>query len=154
MKKGLRTAKSRKGLLLSFLTLGLATSLAVLPTQFPSTATVNNQEQASSRTESHVDGLENYDIRTDKKAGQALIEFRARSGKDERSVAAERSEMLAAEQALRQRVPTLKVEYNSDLRTPEIITPDVKLGRSFLTRATAERRSEVLRSFIKTNNDL
>jgi Zn-dependent metalloprotease len=48
----------------------------------------------------------------------------------------------------------LKVEYNTDIRTPEVIAPDVKQGRAFLTGTSAVKRSDILRSFVKENNSL
>ena len=153
MKKGLRA--ERKGLLLSFLTLGLVGSLAVIPMQFRSTATVKNQESAW-RTESHASDLENYDIRTDKSsvAREAIAGFRASAGKNSQAIAAERKEFVEGENQLRARVPSLKVEYNEDIRIPEVIAPEARLGRTFLTGANSGSRAEVLRSFVKSNNDL
>ena len=55
---------------------------------------------------------------------------------------------------MRSRVPTLQVDYNLDLRIPEIIGPDVNRGRVFLTPSSSAKRSEILRSFIRQNNDL
>ncbi|MGI8788872.1 MAG: hypothetical protein ACR2HG_14055, partial [Pyrinomonadaceae bacterium] len=153
MKKRIK-AERRRGLLLTLLILGIAAILVALPTQFRSTAAVNLQQQSNSRTESHVPGFENYDIRSDKKSAETLADFRARAGKSNIAAPGERAAMLAAESDLRRRVPSLKIEYNSDLRVPEVIAPDVKMGRSFLTSAASGKRSEILRSFVKDNNNL
>ncbi|MEO7539868.1 MAG: hypothetical protein ABIV21_07560, partial [Pyrinomonadaceae bacterium] len=107
-----------------------------------------------SRTESHDAGLPNYDIRTDKAAFETLAAFRNALGRNAAAVADQRQAMVSGEEALRQRVPTLKVEYNSDMRIPEIISPDVKQGRAFLTRPSSAKRSDVLKSFLNQNADL
>jgi subtilisin-like proprotein convertase family protein len=155
MKKGL-PAERRRALLLSFLTLGLVATFAVVPMQFRSTASVTKNQETSWRTESHRPGFEDYDVRTDKSsvAANLLSDFRARSGKDSFAVDAVRKGFLEGGDALKQRVPTLKLEYNEDLQTPSVIAPDVEKGRAFLTGASQTKRSEILREFIKTNNDL
>ncbi|HZH33953.1 MAG TPA: hypothetical protein VEX64_03880, partial [Pyrinomonadaceae bacterium] len=149
MKKGLK-AERKRGLLLSFLTLGLVGTMAILPTQFNTKATVSNQE-ASWRTESHVPGMENYDIRTDRSviAIEALTGFRAASGKTEAVVSSKREEIESGEKALQSRIPSLKVEYTADLRNAEVIAPKVDAGRSTLTAPAAGKRSDILRSFVK-----
>ena len=58
------------------------------------------------------------------------------------------------EAALGQSVPTLKVDYNDDIRTPEVIGPDVKKGRAFLTGPSRLTRSDVLRDFLYRNSVL
>src|SRR5262249_31392020 len=56
---------------------------------------------------------------------------------------------------LKLRIPTAKVEYNSDIRTPEVITPDVwKNNIAWLSPASTLKRSEILRNFVKENNSL
>lgn len=154
MKKGLR-AEQRKGLLLSFLTLGLIGAFAVLPSHFRSTATVGNQE-AAARTQSHFPGFENYDIRKDKSvvAENALAEFRAAAGKSEAAIAQERAEMKSGEKNLLRRFPNLEIQYNEELDNPEVIAPKAGLGKSVLTAPSTAKRSEALRSFVKDNNDL
>ncbi len=51
-------------------------------------------------------------------------------------------------------MPTLKVDYNTDIRTPEVIGPDVLKGRAFLTAPSTAKRSDVLVNFLKQNADL
>ena len=54
-------------------------------------------------------------------------------------------------------IPTLKVEYNSDIRIPEVIGTDVERGRAFLTmqtRPAGEKHADVLINFLKQNNAL
>lgn len=106
------------------------------------------------KTESHAESPGNYDIRTDRNALEKLAWFRAASGKDATSVADMRANFVRGEQSLKNKVPTLKVEYNEDIRTPEVIAPDVKQGRAFLTSASHQNRDWILRSFIRENADL
>ncbi len=105
-------------------------------------------------TKSHSDELPNYDIRADKSATDKIAAYRAASARTAPQIADIRDEFISGETALRQRVPTLKVEYNSDIRTPEVITPEVNLGREFLTSGSNDKRSETLREFVKENNSL
>ena len=60
---------------------------------------------------------------------------------------------MAGENALRAKVPTLKIEYNEDLGNPETIAPDV-IGRGFLSAPSNANHSDILRDFSKQNNDL
>src|SRR5688500_17878163 len=112
-------AKDHRGLLLSLVILGLAAALIILPNQFRSEA--GGQKKAGDelfeRTHSHEEGLENYDIRTDKneQAAGALVKIRQVSGKDAAVIADTRDSFVRGENTLRTKVPTLKVEYNEDI---------------------------------------
>ncbi len=125
-------------------------AIVVLPNQFRSEAGKVEFRQ----TKSHDDNLENYDIRIDKAQGETLLSFRAGSGKNAVQITDAREKFAAAEKALRQKVPNLKVEYSSELGTPETIAPDVKQGRAFLSAPSATERSKTLRGFVKQNRDL
>ncbi|MBC7797078.1 MAG: M36 family metallopeptidase [Pyrinomonadaceae bacterium] len=146
-------AGSRRGLLFAFLSIALIAVVVILPYQFRSVALENDGDAATFK---HNEGLQNYDIRLDKKSTKSIDEFRARAGKNSLTAIDARQGFLAGESNLRQRVPTLKVEYNQDLNIPEVIAPDATAGRSFLTGAASSKvkRSEMLRSFIKQNNSL
>ena len=156
MKKD-QIAQRRKGLWLSFAALGLiGTLVATVPFQSSTKASVTNNDgdDGMNITRSHQPGFENYDIRQDKSAAEKIEAFRAANGKNALQIAVGRSRMVAGEDNLRRRVPTLKVEYNDDLRAPEVIAPDVNRGIHFLTAANSGKRSDVLRRFIKENSDL
>jgi hypothetical protein len=150
------TAENRRGLLLSLFVLGLVAALVILPYQFRSEAGAkkNSQKGLIDKTASHVEGLENYDIRSDKSAFEKIADFRRTLSRGASDVADIRAEFVKGEEALRQSVPTLKIEYNSDIRTPEVVAPDVKQGRNFLTRPSDVKRSEILRNFARENNSL
>jgi hypothetical protein len=151
------TAENRRGLLLSLFVLGLVAVLVILPYQFRSAAggqKGSDKKGLVEKTVSHEDGLENYDIREDKKAIDKIAGFRQSLNRDAAQVADVRAQFVEGEKALKQRVPTLKVEYNSDIRTPEVVAPDVKQGRNFLTGASDLKRSEILRNFAKENASL
>ncbi len=96
----------------------------------------------------------NYDIRLDKHAIDAIAAFRGRSGKGAYDVADSRDKMVRGEERLRQKVPTLKVEYNHELRTPEIIAPDVIKGLAYLSRPSSADRAAHLKGFLIDNADL
>ncbi len=148
-------AKARNPLLFCVVILGLMMALVILPLQFQTEA--GRQKGLITRTESHVPGLENFDIREDtgKSSSEQLMRFREAAGKDAAAVADIRQEFVRGEEALRQRVPTLKVEYSTNLRSPQVISPDVwKADIERLTSPSSARRAEILRNFIKENNGL
>src|SRR5437773_3980101 len=132
---------------------GLAGALLFLPGFFGSLAD-SRTNGFSQTTQSHRDGLENYDIRTDKEAVDKLAGFRHAANKNAADVADVRDEFVRGEAELRRRVPTLNVEYNSDIRTPEIIGAGPSRGRSALTGPSNSKRSDVLRTFAKENASL
>ena len=80
--------------------------------------------------------------------------FDSLSAEGAADVADIRAEFVNGEKALARRVPTLKIEYNSDIRIPEVIAPEIKLGRSFLTGPSSAKRSDVLKSFLVENAEL
>ena len=95
-----------------------------------------------------------YDIRTDKNAHVKINEFRGRAGKNASEVADLRGKFWRGEEKLRGRVPNLKVEYNTDLKIPEVIAPSAQSGRHFLTPPGQEKRSEKLKGFLRNNSEL
>ncbi len=98
--------------------------------------------------------LPNYDIRLDKHAIDTVAAYRTEAGRSAPDVADARDRMVAAEDKLRLRVPTLKVEYNLDLKIPEVIAPDVKKGRRFLARPLSADRAVSLKKFLAENAEL
>ncbi len=150
------TAEFRNPLLLSLVILGLMGALFIVPFQFRSQA-VNSGKGLIQRTESHTQGLENYDIREQQgqDVNEAFSKYRLNAGKDSAMVADLRDGFVRGEDNLRSKVSSLKVEYNNDLRIPEVITPDMwrpEIER--LTAPSAMKRSEILRNFVKQNNNL
>ncbi len=152
MKKSANT-KTRNRVVLSLVVLGLVAAVIVLPDQFHSKA-VNTGQDVSERTVAPVEGLENYDIRTDKNQIETLMSFRQTAGRNAVSVADARDKFVLGEETLRTSVPTLKVEYNEDLRTPEVIAPDVNRGGAVLTGASNAKHSDILRRFAADNSSL
>jgi hypothetical protein len=110
----------------------------------PSTPTVKRLKE----------GFPNYDIRADKRANEKLRAFRLASKKSAWDVADVRDAFVRGEKRLKARVPALKIEYNNDLRTPEIIAPDVTAGEAVLARASGTSRVDTLRSFLAQNTEL
>ena len=148
------TPQVRNRILLGVSILGLMAAFVVLPYKFTSSAGNKTASGLLQQTKSHEEGLDNYDIRTDKKAFEKINGFRQQSNQDASIVADIRGGFVAGEENLKAKVPTLKVEYNTDLKIPEVIAPDVKQGRAVLTNATGANRADTLRNFVKDNNSL
>ena len=127
----------------------------MLPSRFVSLAVSQKTDKGLiARTASREDDLPNYDIRSDKSSIDKLAGFRAATNLSADDVASVRDNFVKGEESLKTRIPTLTVEYNTDIRTPEVIAPDVKQGRNFLTPQSAAKRSDILRAFVKENTDL
>ena len=153
-----RVTGTRQSLLLSLFVLGLVTALVILPSQFRSNAgSQKSGDGLLTRTVSHEEGLPNFDIRWEKTQDRedAFVKYREAVGKDASAVADLRFDFVRGEDKLRTRVPTLKVEYNDTVRSPEVITPDVwKSQMDRLTAPSTGKRSEILRNFVKENDSL
>ncbi|HKP67812.1 MAG TPA: M36 family metallopeptidase [Pyrinomonadaceae bacterium] len=148
--KNKEVAKARKAFILGFLFLGLIAAIVFLPYQFRSQAGNTPKTSANQQVEKST----YFDIRTDKKSIDILNAFRAAQGRSAVQIADQRDAFVRGEQALQQKVPTLKVEYNKELGNPEIIAPDALQGRAFLTAPSSAKRSDVLKNFIKENDAL
>jgi hypothetical protein len=150
------SGKTRRIFSFCFVFAGLAVVFIVLPSLFHSKARDVNPVAASKIKENKIsDELANYDIRTDKTATDKIIAFRRSQNKTASKIADVRDDFVKGEEKLKRSVPTLNVEYNSDLRTPEVIAPDIKKGRRFLTGAArGVSNAEALRNFVEQNNDL
>src|SRR5438045_8348068 len=122
--------EGRFGILICLFILGLITVVTILPCHFGAAAA---NKGLIVRTESHSDALPNYDIRsaaqskTGQNASDLLASWQDRSGKNAVAVADFRDSFVRGEESLKERVPNLKVEYNEDIRTPEVIGTDVKM---------------------------
>ena len=148
-------ADSRRSILLSLGILAIITAIVVLPFGLRTEAGGKlSGKGLFTRTVSQVDDLPNYDIRSDKGAFEKMASFRRSLNKDAVSVADVRDSFVAAESKLKSKVPTLKVDYNPEIRTPEVIASDAKLGRALLSQATGEKRSNALVGFLKENKGL
>ena len=150
--------KDRRGLLLGLLVLGLVSALIFLPSQFSSEAGSQNKVTKGlyTKTVSLDEGIAKmYDIREDKERADDLLQFRSRVGSNAVAVADQRERFVRGEANLKEQLPTAKVEYNLDIRIPEVITPDVfKANIEWLTPASSAKRVDILRGFIKQHNDL
>src|SRR5690242_17306170 len=118
MKKN-SSAEARNPLLLCTIILGVIAAIVIVPYQFSSHASGKQVKKGLiPRTESHDEELPNYDIRADKSAFEKIAGFRQEQNRDAALVADVRGAFVAGEESLRARIPTLKVEYNEDIRTP------------------------------------
>ena len=136
-----------------FLTLGillLITIAAVAPVSFTSSAASNKNDERQPKAKKIGD----YDIRRDKNSHVKIAEIRGRRGKSAAEIADLRDKLVAGEKKLKAHVPTLVVEYDQDLKVPEVIAPDPKMGKAFLTPPGQEKKSEKLRGFVRDNSDL
>src|SRR6185437_9720349 len=87
-------------------------------------------------------------------AGEKIATFRARAQRPAEMLAAVRARQEYGLSTLQQRTPSLKVDYNETLRIPEVIGPDVRDGKAFLTSPTVGSRSEALKTFIANNSNV
>ena len=152
-------AEDRRRLLLCLVIFGLMAALFILPHQFSSLAGGKQLKKGLfQQTKSHEEGLDNYDIRDDAKSeevAEAFARYRQSLNKDAALVADIRSEFVRGEEQFKSRFPTAKVEYNSDIRTPEVMTPDVFKDKiEYLSQPSSLKRSDILRNFVKENNSL
>lgn len=142
--------ETRFGVLLTLLVLGLITAIVILPTQLRSEAGEQKAENEPAPTDETI-----YDIREDKAKFEILADFRQSIGKSAASVADSRDGFVQGEKAIQTRIPHVKIEYNNDIRIPEVITPDVMQKEiKFLSAPSSRKRSEILRDFLKENNQL
>ena len=146
----------RHSIVFTLFVLAAITALIILPSQFRTNATNAGRDGLFERTESHDSSIPNYDIREQK--SRDVVDFfvaaRQGLGKDASAIATTREDFVRGEEELRSRVPTLKIVYNSDIRIPEVIGPDVSMGRGFLTGPSGGKRIDTLRGFLRENNSL
>ncbi|HXF43304.1 MAG TPA: M36 family metallopeptidase [Pyrinomonadaceae bacterium] len=144
----------RINLILAISGLFIFTTLAIIPVFFVTHAGIQTGEGLFPKTKSHKKSLPNYDIRTDKGAYPIISQLRTREGKTAYQVADIRESAFAAENSLRQKVRSLKVEFSTTLQLPEVISPEIGIARNFLTPQSAESRPQILKNFIRENNEL
>ena len=146
--------ETRKGLLLCLFVLGLVTALTILPYQFRSSA--GAPKGLLTRTVSADSDIPKmWDIRESKESIDDLARLRDMDGKSASFVADIRDGFVRGEAAFKQTHPTAKIEYNLDIRIPELMTPDVYKSRiEWLTPPSSAKRVDILRNFIKQNNEL
>jgi subtilisin-like proprotein convertase family protein len=154
--KKVEDAKTNTGLWLGFIGVGLIAILVIIPSQFRSQAEGQGKNKHITRTESADEGIvKMYDIREEKDRYEDLQKFRNGLNKNAADIADIRQKFVTAEEALKQQLPTVKVEYNTDIRIPEVITPDVyQKTIDFLTPPSGAKRTDILRGFINQNNEL
>jgi hypothetical protein len=150
------TEKFRGIILVILFICGLLAAIIFVPFQFSAKAVDKSSKKGlSEKTSSHTDGLENYDIRKDSTKSDVIFNFRQRADKNAVDVADVRDGFVRGEESLRKRVPTLKIEYNKDIRIPEVIATDVWQNEiSFLNSPSSASRSEILRNFARENTEL
>lgn len=144
----------RSGILLGLLVLGIVAALVVLPNYFHSKAGI--KAGLLQRTSSLDEGIPKmWDIRESKEGQAELAAIRQRAGKGEALVSDIRDNFKRGEESLRSKMPTVKIEYNNDIRTPEVISPDVYSKRiEWLSGPSDAKRADILRNFIKENDNL
>ncbi len=150
----LETIKILSGRAIIALSVGLLIILSLI--FLPHTFTAKADRKITEQTVADNPELPYYDIRADKDivAVELLQSFRGQANLNAVEIADFRQNFIVGESALRLKVPTLVTEYNADLKIPEVITPDVKQRAAFLTVPSTEKRADILRNFIKQNNDL
>jgi hypothetical protein len=154
--KKVENTKSDLGLWLGFIGVGLIAILMIIPGQFRSQAGEKEKSKGFSQTKSQDEGIPKmWDIREQKESYNDLVNFRSKIGRNAVDVADVRQKFVVAEDALKRRLPNAKIEYNTDIRIPEVITPDVYQDKiEFLTSPSGAKRTDILRGFINQNNEL
>lgn len=163
MNKDLRN--ERRGLIfIAVVALVFLALIAFMP-RTPKTQAVNKQRYnhtgADGITRSENPNLPYYDIRLkyedrSEEAERALADIRQKAGKPVTEIIGIKQEIRNGIDALRERVPTLKVEYNDDLRIPEVIGTDV-LTQTALAETgipAKKKHAEAVRNFLRSNNSL
>lgn len=148
------TVDAGSGALLAIVGLTVITALAVMPFGLRSEAAKGLFVQTTS-ADARIPKM--WDIREAKgdQYADALARFRQTVGRTVDSVRDIREGFARGEELLRQRHPDAKVEYNTDIRTPEVITPDVHKARiQWLTPPSTAKRTDILRAFLMQNADL
>lgn len=146
--------RRRRNAVLTIFALFAITAFAIAPAWLVDPSASAQGSGLIEKTISHDPELPNYDIRTDKASFKKIEGFRNSNGFTAAGIADVRDSFVQGEESLRSRVPTLKVEYNTDIRIPEVIGPAVGLGKIFLTQPTSAKRSDTLKNFLKENDDL
>ncbi len=98
-----------------------------------------------------------WDIREAKgeEYAQALGRYRVTANRGASEVGELRSAFKRGEEHLRRDHPRAKVEYNTDIRTPEVITPDMQSTRvEWLTPPSTTKRPDILRGFLRQYSEL
>ncbi len=149
------SARSGRSVLLGLAFLSALSAIIILPFWFGAEASrPADGKGLFTKPSSRDNDLPNYDIRADKSAFEKLAVYRNELNRSASQVADKRDELVRGEDKLKAKVPTLKIEYSPEIRTPEVITPDPGLGRSFLSRPTQEKRSLALKGFLTENKGL
>jgi len=106
------------------------------------------------RTESHEEGLENYDIRMDKKSFTTLSSFRVSQGVAALEVADIKESMAIAEESFQARYPGAEIERKPTGLGPEVIGMSALSADGTLTAPSKGGRAEILKGFLRRNDDL
>lgn len=121
------------------------------------TKTTSNPVISAQRVDVRSDRLPNFDIRLSGEGDARLFiaSARGRSGVTEHHISRVRNAMNSAENALQDRIPTLKIERSERSTNVEMIGTDVMRERvEHLSPASTKRPATILREFIGTNSDL
>lgn len=150
-----KIAESRRSILLSLGILSVITAVIVLPYTFGVEAGRKTDGKGLFTIErSQEDELPNYDIRKDKGAFEKLAAFRNSLNRSASDIADQREDLVRGEALLKSKVPTLNIEYSPEIRTPEVIAPDVTMGRAILARPSSKKKSAALKDFLAENKGL
>lgn len=155
----LRRLSFRVGLILT----AIFTLVSFLPSSFGGRSGATHSKasggQRPADSSLKAPDIENYDIRLDQgeEARSTLRQIRSAAGRGDNGAAATRQEMLDGERSLRRQVPGLRVEYNDDLRVPEMIGVDVNQP-TFLTAPSGigpnQKHAGMVRDFLAANTSL
>lgn len=149
--------ENRWSILLCLVVLAIVTALIAGPRFWPQEANDRSKGLFSRTVSEDVGVPRNWDIREQKgeEYYSALTKFRTGVQKDAAMVADIRDNFVRGENLFKQQHPDAVVEYNTDIRTPEVLSPNVQRQKfNWLTSPSNAARTDILRSFIKQNDQL
>ncbi len=153
----LRSFTARWGLVLGLLIVALIAAIAIIPGRFTNAANEKTKGLFKQTSSLDPDIPRNWDIREQK--GEAVADlfakYRQNNQKDASAVADLRESFVRGEETFKAKHPDAVVEYNTDIRTPEVLSPNVQRQKfNWLTGKSKADRVGILRGFIKQNESL
>src|SRR6478735_3730499 len=153
----LRSFTTRWGLFLGLLIVALIAAIAIIPGRFTRAADEKTKGLFKQTSSLDRDIPRNWDIREQKgkEVASLFAQYRQENQKDAASVADIRDSFVRGEVSFKAKHPDAVVEYNTDIRIPEVLSPDVQRQKfSWLTGPSKGDRVSILRGFIKQNESL
>ncbi|MEZ5429288.1 MAG: M36 family metallopeptidase [Pyrinomonadaceae bacterium] len=113
----------------------------------------STETESAHRPVRPADPPANYDIRLDqtKAARQVAADLASLAGKDQNTIEKNKKKLVRAADDLISKIPGLKIEYNPNGQTAEVISPESSGKSFFLTAPSNQKRPAILRDFLRQN---